>query len=297
MTLPSMIAGLDRATILEWCRRIDAGPFSSLAIGERIAFDNLDQMTTLAAAAAVTTRVRLVTTICVLPLHRAALVAKQAATLDRLSGGRLDLGLGVGGREQDYAALGAPYERRLSRLDEQVREMRRIWRGEPPVEGVAPIGPPPVQTGGPPLLAGSMGNKGIRRAARWADGIVGFSFGPDPGEVAAQFRKAEQAWKEAGRSEAPRRVTTCWYALGADGERRLHDYAVRYLEIFGREAAEGLATLATTHGDDRLRDVVSRLAEAGTDELILVPTSTEPREIDYVAELVAAHPDTDRPIR
>jgi alkanesulfonate monooxygenase SsuD/methylene tetrahydromethanopterin reductase-like flavin-dependent oxidoreductase (luciferase family) len=89
MTLPTMVAGLDRQTILEWCRRIDAGPFSTLAAGERIAYPNQEMLTTLAAAAAVTERVRIATTIVVLPMHGTGLVAKQLATIDVLSGGRL----------------------------------------------------------------------------------------------------------------------------------------------------------------------------------------------------------------
>jgi alkanesulfonate monooxygenase SsuD/methylene tetrahydromethanopterin reductase-like flavin-dependent oxidoreductase (luciferase family) len=173
-------------------------------------------------------------------------------------------------------------------LDEQVATMKRVWRGEPPADGTGPVGPPPLQPGGPPLLAGSMGSKGIRRAARWADGIVGFSFGPDAAEVDAQFRKAEEAWKEAGRDEAPRLVTTCWYALGDDGERRLHDYAVRYLSVFGADVAEGLAALPTNHGAEKLREVVAKLDEVGTDELILVPTTADPEEIDRTIAAVSA---------
>src|SRR4051794_30225270 len=104
MTLPSMIAGLDRRTMIEWFRRIDEGPFSTLAIGERITYPNVELFTTLAAAAAVTEQVRLMTTVVVLPAHAAVEVAKMAATIDVLSDGRLALGVGVGGRDEDYRA-------------------------------------------------------------------------------------------------------------------------------------------------------------------------------------------------
>jgi alkanesulfonate monooxygenase SsuD/methylene tetrahydromethanopterin reductase-like flavin-dependent oxidoreductase (luciferase family) len=230
--------------------------------------------------------VRLITTITVLPMHSAVLVAKQAATIDQICGGRLELGLGVGGREQDYAALGAPFAHRLARLDEQVAVMRRIWAGEPPLEGVAPVGPPPVRAGGPPLLAGSMGNKGIRRAAGWADGIIGFSFGPDPAEVAAQFRKATEAWQAGGRAERPRLVTSCWFSLGRDGRRRMDEYVLRYLRVFGDGIAASLAPLATTTSERALREVIARTADLGADELILVPTTSDADELDRVAALL-----------
>ena len=107
MTLPSFVAGVDGPTIREWCARIDDGPFSCVAVGERVAYPSHDLISSLAYAAAATQRVRLVSTIVVLPSHDAVRVAKQAATIDVLSEGRLTLGVGVGGRDQDYVAVGA----------------------------------------------------------------------------------------------------------------------------------------------------------------------------------------------
>ena len=118
----------------------------------------------LAAAAALTERVRLWTTIVILPAHDAVDVAKQMASVDVLSDGRLTVGVGVGGREHDYRAVSARRStRRWQRMDDQVATMRRIWAGEPPFDGADPVGPPPVQPGGPPLVAGSMGPKAIAR--------------------------------------------------------------------------------------------------------------------------------------
>ncbi len=190
LTLPTMIAGLDRTTILDWARRIDRGPFSSLAAGERITFPNQEMMVTMAAAAAVTERVRLAFTVVVLPMHSALLIAKQMATLDVLSEGRVTVGVGVGGREEDYRAAGAPWEGRVRRLGEQVAVMRRAWAGEQVVPDGAPVGPTPRQPGGPEILAGVLLPAAIRRASRWADGLCGFSFGPDAAEVGASFEVA-----------------------------------------------------------------------------------------------------------
>jgi len=153
LTLPTMISGVDRDATIEWCRRIDGAPFSTLALGERITFPNQELFTTLAAAAVLTERVRLMSTLVVLPMHPAIEVAKQAANIDVLSGGRLTLGVGVGGRDEDYRALEAPFDRRHQRLDEQVALMERVWAGEPPFDDLAPVGPPPVQAGGPPLYS------------------------------------------------------------------------------------------------------------------------------------------------
>ncbi|RMD82813.1 MAG: LLM class flavin-dependent oxidoreductase, partial [Candidatus Dadabacteria bacterium] len=206
MNLPVMVPGLDRRAIGEWCRRIDEGPFSSLAAGERITFPNPEIMVTMAMAAALTERVRLVFSVIVLPMHSPALIAKQVATLDVLSQGRVTLGLGVGAREEDYRTVGASYGGRLlARLEEGVAELKRLWRGELPYDGAArPVEPLPLQPGGPELLAGSLTEKSIQRAARWADGICGFTFHPRREEMAASFELARRAWAKAGRTKPPR---------------------------------------------------------------------------------------------
>ena len=287
LTLPTMIAGVDRATLLEWCRRIDAGPFSTLAIGERVTYPNHDLFVTLAAAAAVTERVRLMSTVVVLPLHPAVEVAKQAASLDVLSGGRLTLGVGVGGRDEDYRAFGAPFARRHQRLDEQVAVMRRVWDGEPPFEDMAPVGPAPVQPGGPPLYSGALGPKATARSARWAEGICGFVLDPIGEDHAATFGRIDEAWTAAGRSAPPRQVTSFWYALGDGGAERLAAYSRGYLAIFGDEVAGALSGLTTASSAERVREAIARLADAGCDELLLVPTTTDPDEVDRVAELIS----------
>ena len=104
-----MVAGLDRETLLAWMREVDAGPFSVLAAGERVAYPNQDMMSLLAGAATVTDRVRIEATVSIAPMHAAVSVAKQAATIDVLSGGRFVLGVGVGGRDEDYRALDASF--------------------------------------------------------------------------------------------------------------------------------------------------------------------------------------------
>ncbi len=289
LTLPSMIGGVDRDTLLDWCRRIDDGPFSTLALGERITYPNLELFVTLAAAAAVTERVRIMSTVVVLPLHPAVEVAKQAATLDVLSGGRLVLGVGVGGRDEDYRAMEASFSRLHQRVDDQVAVMRQVWAGEPPYAEMAPVGPAPLQSGGPPLYSGALGPKAVARAARWAEGVCGFVLDPIGEDHRATFDRIEAAWTEAGRDEPPRHVTSFWYALGEPdlAGPQLNDYARRYLGIFGAEAAGAMAELTTAAGVAQLRDGIARVADAGCDELLLVPTSSDPAEVDRLADLIS----------
>lgn len=286
LTMPSMVPGLDRARILAWARRVDAGPFSTLACGERITFPNQELMVTMAAAAAVTERVRLALTVVVLPLHSGVLIAKQVASLDVLSGGRVTLGVGIGGREEDYRAVGASFARRAKRMEEQVALMRRAWAGDVVVPDAAPVGPAPVQPGGPEVLAGALTLTSIRRASRWADGLCGFSFAPDAAEIAAAFECSRQAWREHARAAPPRLVTSCWFALGAHARQQMDAYVTRYLGTFGTETAAAMASVCTTTSAAALRDVVRQVAETGADELILVPTTADPDEVERVADLV-----------
>ena len=170
IALPTMARGFTRATFVDWCRGIDEGPFSSVSAGERLTFHNPELLVTNAAAAALTERVAVITNLTVLPLHSTAVIAKQLATLDVLSGGRLVVGVGVGGREHDYRAAGMPFDQRHQRLDRAVAELRRLWSGEPPFDGADPIGPAPVRPGGPTILAGALGlaPSSGRRAGRTA---------------------------------------------------------------------------------------------------------------------------------
>ena len=280
MTLPTMLPH-GRREVLDWCREVDAGPWSSLAIPERTTYTSHDCIVQLAAAAALTQRVDLWTTIIILPAHDAVDIAKKVASVDVLCDGRLTVGVGVGGREHDFRAIGAPFARRWQRMDEQVATMRRIWRGEAPFDGADPVGPPPVRPGGPRLIAGSMGPKSIARAARWADGVDGaWTLDGDRAQVRVAFDTIEAAWNAAGRDRAPHLSTSLWYAIGEDAETRLRAYAYDYLKIFGEDAGRYGAQAVACYTEDALRRAVDNIREAGADELFLVPTTVDPGELD-----------------
>jgi alkanesulfonate monooxygenase SsuD/methylene tetrahydromethanopterin reductase-like flavin-dependent oxidoreductase (luciferase family) len=229
-----------------------------------------------------------VSTIAVLPTHDPVRLAKQAATIDVLSGGRLTLGVGVGGRDQDYAAVGTSTAARFARLDEQVEIMRAVWRGEVVMQDVPPIGPTPVQPGGPPILTASMGPKSLARSAKWADGLSGFDLAPDPEAVARTFDAVRIAWTKCGRSSAPWLSTSTWFALGDGAPERLSGYARNYLSTFGDAAATAMAGLCRLHDPGVLREVVAALGETGCDEFVLVPTTDDPTELDRLTTALAA---------
>ena len=285
-SLPTMIAGIDGPTVIEWCRRIEADGYSSIGFGERIAYQNLEIFSVLSAAAAVTERVRLMSTIVVLPMHSETWVAKQSATLDVLSGGRYTLGVGVGGRNEDYRALGSPFDHRFDRLDAQVARIRSLWSQEPPAPDLDPVGPRPVQAD-LPILSGAMGPKSIQRSARWADGIAGFEMDPSADALGRSAAAMTEAWDAAGRDRAPYRMTSFWCALGDDAESQLRTYAARYLSVFGPEFAEALAASCTAAGPDAIRRAVDDARAAGFDEIQLVPTTTDIAELDRMAEVLA----------
>ena len=281
-----MVPGLDRDLILEWSRCIDAGPFSTLATGERINFPNPEAMVTLAVAAAVTERVKLAFAVLVLPMHRPVLLAKQLATLDVLSQGRLSVGVGTGGREEDYTAIGAVWDRRLlSRLEEGVATMRRVWAGEIMTESAGnPVGPSPMWPGGPEVMIGALFPQSIRRAAKWADGITSFSFGPTTEDVAEKFELAKTAWKDAGCAKPPRLVTGFWFSLGPDSQ--LDTYLERYLAFMGPTAGRDLAPFCMARSAQGVKDALARCRDAGADEVLLTPTTSDPDEVLRLADLV-----------
>lgn len=291
LNLPVMAPGLDRDLLQAWCRGIDDGPFSCLAVGERINFPNPEITVTLAAAAAWTSRVPLLYNVLVLPTHPAARVAKQVATLDVLSRGRVVLGVGVGARQDDYAAVEAPWDGRLGRLERQVAELRRLWAGGRASGASDPIEPQPIQPGGPAILVGALFPGAIARAARFADGILGFSFTLAADELGYAFDGARAAWRAAGRSEPPRLVTGCWFALGRSGRahpsgrEQMNEYLGRYLGFLGSAAAD-LIPLVPTVSAPALRDAVQRARDAGADEIVLAPTTIDPDEIRRVEDLL-----------
>lgn len=286
--LPYMARDYDRARILSWIRKIDQGPFDSLSCGERITgpTPTYEMNSLVAAAAAVTERVRLLPALYVLPMRSAVFTAKEIATLDVISGGRMAVTVGVGGRDKDYRAVGASFERRHQRLDEQVAEMRKVWRGEPPFDGADPVGPTPVQGDRIPIYAGSMGPKSMARAAKWADGVYAPALTGAREENDFMFKMARDAWAENGRADKPYLITSFWYSLAPNAQQELRQYVYDYMKTAGHEMAEGIAGSMTRHTPEAVKEAIENARAAGADEVILLPSTVHYDEIDRVSELL-----------
>ncbi len=284
--MPYMVRDYDRARILAWARMIDRGPFDSLSCGERITGHTYEMSTILAAAAAVTERVRIIPSLYVLPMRSAVLTAKEAATLDVISNGRVSVVVGVGGRPNDYRAVGAPFARRHQRMDEQVAEMKRVWSGQPVFEGADEVGPTSPQGADIPIYAGAMGPKAIARAAKWADGIYGTSMGGDREGHEAIFDMARAAWRDAGRTDKPYLMGSFWCSLSPDAERDLKAYVYNYIKYMGEDIGRGMAAAMTRHTADSIREAIENVRAAGADELLICPATAHYDEVERLAELV-----------
>jgi alkanesulfonate monooxygenase SsuD/methylene tetrahydromethanopterin reductase-like flavin-dependent oxidoreductase (luciferase family) len=277
---------LSREVMLDWFRRIDEGPFSTISCGERLVGPSVDMMALLPAAAAVTERVRIVPTLYVLPMHSAIKVAKHAATLDLISGGRTTITVGVGGRVHDYMCMEKEPVRRQARMAEQVAQIRRIWAGEIPFEGAEPVGPRLVQPGGPPILAGVMGPNAIKLAADWADGVYSWSGNGVAKEMEEQQARVVSAWEEAGREEPPERVAGFWYSLAPNADEKLKAYVYKYIKVIGEAPARAMARAVDRSSPDAVRASLDAYEELGVEECWLNSATAETAEIDNLLEVI-----------
>src|SRR5947207_1049284 len=259
--------------LLTWATRAEAGPFASLGVTDRLVYDCTDPMVALAAAAAVTTRLRLVTMVVIGPIRPAAVLAAQAASLDALSGGRVTLGVSLGARRDDYDAAGADWPHRGRQLSDELAALRDIWEG-------TNVGPRPASPGGPDLLVGGGTGAAFLRAARHADGYV--HGGGPPRAFAGAAERARAAWTDAGRPGDPQLWGQSYFSL-ADPEAGAA-YLRHYYGFTGPFAERVAAGLLDS--PKAVREQVAGYADAGSDELILLPATSAPSELDRLADLL-----------
>ncbi len=219
--LPSTIPGAGAELILEWARRADAGPFTSVAVLDRIVYDSFDPLIALASVAAVTSRVRLATNVLIGPLRSTMQLAKSAASLHALSGGRLTLGLAVGARLDDYAAAGIDPATRGRRLNEQLAELRDLW------EDVRLC---PQDVGQPELLVGGSSTRGFRASRATPMAIC--MAAARRATFARAADKARAAWIELGRPGMPQLWGQGYFALGRRGARGGRTVSARLLRLY-----------------------------------------------------------------
>lgn len=258
-------------TLLDWARRADAGPFTTLGLLDRLLWDNPEPLVTLAAVAGATSRIRVQTEVLIAPLRDTALLAKQAATLHRVSGGRLTLGLGIGGRAEEYAAAGHDGRTRGKRMDAQLAELHAIWAG-------SEIGPSVGER--PEILFGAFAGAALARIPRWGDGLLCAAPLGYAGQVIGTTRAM---WTESGRPGEPRIVAQV--NVGPGGHADEARTAIRAYYGDNPWADAIVERLLTTPGE--IREAAAGFAELGADELMLYCWATDPAQVERLAGVVA----------
>ena len=280
--IPNTVPGTTGSQLLEWARRADAAGFSSLSTIGAVSYPGYEELTVFAAAGAVTERIRFLSNVLIAPARSTAELAKQATTVDQLTGGRLTLGLGVGWRATDYQLTGRDFGSRGERFDQQLRELQQAWSGEPLADGTRPVGPRPVQQPGVPLIIGGMADVSVRRVVEFGEGWTAGGLPPDM--VGGMVEKVQAAWTDGGRDGRARIVALAYFSLG-DNEEASRAALLDYYQPMGSEPAEMIAGGAL-RSPDAITGALSAYADAGVDELILDPTVPDPQQVDLLAGVV-----------
>ena len=279
--LPVTTKGTSGELLLAWARRAEEAGFDALTSIDRIVYPGFESMTAMGAAAAATSRIGLRTNVLLAPVRSAPMVAKQAASVDQISGGRFMLGIGVGRRADDYEATGRDFHTRGRRLDADLEAMHAEWRGRPAGGRSRPSTVPPVRDGAVPVFFGGSLEAAIPRIVRWGAGWSVSSRGPD--ETHDNAERVRAAWREAGRDGSPVIMVMHYFALGEDSNV---DYLLDYYGYQGDRArmfADGAYR--------RAADVTAALrdfAAVGVDEYVFIPTMADLAQVDLLAEAVGA---------
>jgi alkanesulfonate monooxygenase SsuD/methylene tetrahydromethanopterin reductase-like flavin-dependent oxidoreductase (luciferase family) len=273
IALPNAVPGASGAELTEWARRAEARGFSTLGTIDRVAYDNYEPLTALAAAAAVTERIGLSTTVLLAPLRANAVeLAKQALSVNALSAGRLTLGVGLGARGDDYEISGISQEGRGKRLDQTLDRIKQVWAGDE-------VGP--SLAGSPRLIVGGHAAVSYERAARVGDGWIAGGSGPEEfGKGAAQ---AKQAWADAGREDAPHLMALAYFSLGENAEQDAETNLKHYYAWLGEDVASMIAGSAAKDADT-VKQYLAAYTDAGCDELVFCPSSSDPAQVDLLAD-------------
>ncbi|HEX6687282.1 MAG TPA: LLM class flavin-dependent oxidoreductase [Solirubrobacterales bacterium] len=273
VALPNAVPAASGAQLTEWARRAEARGFSSLGTIDRIRYDNYEPLVALAAAAAVTERIGLVTTVLLAPLRTNAVeLAKQALSVNALSDGRFTLGVGLGAREDDYEISGVEPNGRGRRLDAMLEEIKRIWAGDD-------VGPSIADA--PRLIVGGHAEGSYARAARFADGWIAAGSGPD--QAREGIEKARTAWSDAGRDGEPHLMALAYFSLGDRVEEDLREGLMDYYAWLGEDIAAMIAGSAAKDAD-AVEQYLAVYEAAGCDELFFCPSSSDPRQVDLLAD-------------
>ena len=280
--LPNTLPGIPGRTLVDWAVRAEQRGFAGLATIDRIVYPNFDSLASLAAAAGATSRIGLMTNILLAPVYPPVLLAKAAASIDQLSGGRLTLGLGVGGRPDDFTAAGRPFKTRGRAFDADLALMHRAWRGEPVGGGEHAVGPTPVNNARVPILMGGTSDQTLRRMVEWAEGWTAGGGGPQG--AGAFAKRVRDAWADAGREGDPRLSALVYFSLGdevAEQSRANLRHYYAFAGQYGDMIADG--ALRTPQA---VRDTVAAFRDLGFTEVFLDATTPDLDQVDRLADVV-----------
>lgn len=272
VALPNAVPRTTGPELIEWARRADARGFSTLGTIDRVVYDNYEPLIALAGAAVVTERIGLCTSVLLAPLRLNPVdLAKKALSLNALSGGRFTLGLGLGGREDDYEVSGIGTEDRGKRFDAMLERMREVWDGDE-------VGPSVAEP--PRVVIGGGVDASFARAADWDGWIAG---GSPPEQYAPMAERAKAAWSEAGREGEPHLMGLAYFALGDDAEAEAKASLGDYYAWLGEDIANYIIASAAKDAETVSR-YVTEFAAAGCGELIFCPSSSDPAQVDLLAD-------------
>jgi alkanesulfonate monooxygenase SsuD/methylene tetrahydromethanopterin reductase-like flavin-dependent oxidoreductase (luciferase family) len=280
--LPNAVRGASGTVFPDWARRAEERSFSTLSTIDRIAYPSYDSLISLSVAAGATERIRLVTGVLLGPLYPPVLLARASASLAAISGGRLTLGIAVGGRGDDFEASERPLDTRGRDFDAELELLHRIWAGEPVKGSPEPIGPRPPG-GRVPILLGGNTEAAVRRAVRWGEGWI--AGGGPPAMAAPMFDRVRAAWKEANREGEPRFGALAYFALGDEAARVGAENLKHYYGFLGEYAQMVADTMLTS--EKAIRDALRGFEEVGVTELYLNPAAASLDQVDRLADAIA----------
>jgi alkanesulfonate monooxygenase SsuD/methylene tetrahydromethanopterin reductase-like flavin-dependent oxidoreductase (luciferase family) len=276
--LPAAIPDVPSNLVLKWAARAEELGFSSLGLIDRVVYDNYEPLVTLAAAAAVTRRVKLMTTILLAPTREPAILAKQAATIDCLSNGRLTLGLGIGSREDDFEASGQNFRTRGGRFEKELEIMKSIWSRNNTVP--YDIGPVPVRNGGPEILIGGYDPRAISRIGKYADGYISGS-GGDPHKIVEIHKLVQESWRKNSRTGEPVMVVCLYFALGERAVERAAPFLRGYYSQYGEYLLNAMRK------PNALSDSIRAFENTGiVSELMLWPSIPDGEQLELLSRLL-----------
>jgi alkanesulfonate monooxygenase SsuD/methylene tetrahydromethanopterin reductase-like flavin-dependent oxidoreductase (luciferase family) len=279
--LPNTTLDVSGGLLLDWARRAEERGFSSLATIDRFGYPSYDALTALTAAAALTDRIGVMTNVLLEPAYDPVLLAKVTASLDQISKGRLTLGIGVGGRPDDYELTGRSFSERGRRLDSDLELLHKAWAGDPLPGTSFPVAPS-TQRGRVPLLIGGEARRAAFRAAKWQ---AGFTIGGAPPELAAgSIQEFRTLYEQAGGAGEPRVVALTYFSLGDEHvEESLHNLRTYY--GFLGDWVEAVAT-GPPRSLQEVRDRTAAFEALGVDELVFDPTVASLDQVDRLADVL-----------